>query len=132
MSLYNEGTFTYNGIEYTVLRTGRKIAAGVTKDFWAKIEIIYYWYAGTTVPTAANISTINTGSSIYKPYWTAENPQSIDATNTTGGSSYLYYCFPTEWNVIVLDSDKTSEVSLAYVGTFIYNEIEYTHFPVSY
>ncbi len=88
---------------------------------------VYYWYAGTTVPTADNLASIYTGSESSKPTtWTSDNPQSIAATNNTGGSSYIYYCFPTSWNVIVLDQDKVSEVSLADVSTFTLNGIEYT------
>ena len=88
---------------------------------------VYYWYTGTTVPTADNLASIYTGSESSKPTtWTSDNPQSIAATNNTGGSSYIYYCFPTSWNVIVLDQDKVSEVSLADVSTFTLNGIEYT------
>ncbi len=87
----------------------------------------YYWYAGTTEPTASNIASIKTGSVNSKPTtWTASNPQSISATNNTGSSSYIYYCFPTNWNVIVLDQDKVSEVSLADVSTFNLDGVEYT------
>ena len=87
----------------------------------------YYWYAGTTLPTESNLSSICTGSTTSKPTtWTAADPQSISATNNTGESCYIYYCFPTNWNVVVLDQDKVSEVLLANVTTFTLDNIEYT------
>lgn len=90
-------------------------------------ETTYYWYAGTTEPTASNLASIKTGSTTAKPTtWTASNPQSISATNNTSSSSYIYYCFPTSWNVTVLDEDKISEVVLANVSTFTLNGVEYT------
>ena len=90
-------------------------------------ETVYYWYVGTTEPTASNLASIKTGSESSKPTtWTSSNPHSIAATNNTDSSSYIYYCFPTSWNVIVLDSDKVSEVQLANVSTFTLNGINYT------
>ena len=35
MTLATDSTFTYNNIEYIVLRQGRKTPNGGTKDFWA-------------------------------------------------------------------------------------------------
>ena len=88
---------------------------------------VYYWYAGTTVPTADNLASIKSGSMTAKPTtWTSDNPQSISATNNTGSSSYIYYCFPANWNVIVLDEDKVTEMALADVSTFTLNGIGYT------
>ncbi|MBR6894199.1 MAG: hypothetical protein IKN15_13365 [Bacteroidaceae bacterium] len=90
-------------------------------------ETTYYWYAGTTLPDSTNINSIATETLTAKPTtWTAANPKSIAATNNTGSSTYIYYCFPTDWNVTVLDLDKVSEVSLADVSTFTYNNIPYT------
>ena len=131
IELVNEGTFTYNGTEYTVLRTGRNIAVGTTKNYWAKCDNItdpeptYYWYAGTTLPDASNINTIGT-SETSKPNWTADNPQSLAVTNNTGESTFIYYCFPTTWNVTMLDVNKSDELSMATEGTFTYNNVEYT------
>ena len=84
----------------------------------------YYWYAGTTLPTAATLTSIAIGSATSKPNWST--PHSILATNNTGASSYLYYCFPTAWNVIVLDSDKVTEMSLASEGTITVGNVAYT------
>ena len=89
-------------------------------------ETTYYWYAGDILPTESNLESIGNSLSSKPTTWTADNPQSIAATNNTGGSSYLYYCFPTDWNVTVLDSDKTSEVSLPSVSTFVFNGVSYT------
>ena len=90
-------------------------------------ETVYYWYTGTTLPDSTNINSIATETLTAKPTtWTAANPKSIAATNNTGSSTYIYYCFPTDWNVTVLDQDKVSEVLLADVSTFTYNNIEYT------
>ena len=86
----------------------------------------YYWYAGATVPTESNINSIATGFETSIPNWSASNPQSIAATNNTSASTYLYYCFPTEWNVITLDVDKKTVMQLVNEGTFIYSEIEYS------
>ena len=124
--------FTYNGIEYKVERLGRKKAAGVILPVWARCgnnsqdpEPTYYWYAGTTLPDASNINTIGT-SETSKPNWTADNPQSLAVTNNTGVSAFIYYCFPTTWNVTIYDEDKTSEMLLVTDGTFTYNNVEYT------
>ena len=95
-------------------------------------ETTYYWYVGTTEPTAENLTTLNNvsgctfGTTTSKPTWSSENPESIAANNNSGNSSYFYYCFPTEWNVIVLDSDKESVVRLASVSTFTLNSVDYT------
>ena len=90
-------------------------------------ETKYYWYAGTTEPTASNISSIASESLTDKPTtWTAENPKSIAATNNTSASTPIYYCFPTDWNVIVLDEDKVSEVLLPDVSTFEAGGVQYT------
>ena len=88
-------------------------------------EIKYYWYYGTTIPTADNIASIAKGSSNEKPNWTS-NPQSVSITNNTGVATYFYYCFPTEWNVVIYDEDKVSEMALAYVSTFTLNNVDYT------
>lgn len=86
-----------------------------------------YWYVGTTLPNESNIVTIANEMLTEKPTtWTSDNPKSVAATNNTGESAYIYYCFPTDWNVIVLDGDKASEVLLPDVSTFTYNNIEYT------
>ena len=95
-------------------------------------ETTYYWYAGTTEPTAENLTTLNNvsgctfGTTTSKPTWSSDNPESIAATNNSGNSSYFYYCFPTEWNVIVLSSDKTTQMKLAPVSTFTLNSVNYT------
>lgn len=89
-------------------------------------ETKYYWYAGTTEPTTSNITSIGNSLSDKPTTWTAQNPKSIEATNDTGSSSYIYYCFPTNWNVVVLDSDKISEMLLADVSTFTLNNTQYT------
>ena len=87
----------------------------------------YYWYVGTTLPNETNIETIANETLTAKPTtWTAENPKSIAATNNTGESCPIYYCFPTDWNVVVLDEDKVTEMLLPDVSTFTYNNIEYT------
>ena len=69
-----------------------------------------YWYAGTTLPNTSNISTIGT-SVTSKPSWPTSNPQSMSVTNTTGASSFIYYCFPAQWNVTIYDEDKKSEMT---------------------
>ena len=84
----------------------------------------FYWYTGTTQPNTSNINTIGT-SVTSKPSWPTSNPQSISVTNTTGVSSYIYYCFPAQWNVTIYDEDKKSEMTLATDSTFTYNNIEY-------
>ena len=117
--------FTLNGVEYKVQKRGRDLIAGATITFKGYFkDPNYYWYAGTTVPTAENINTIEIGSATSRPDWS--EPQSIKATNNTGESAYLYYCFPTDWDIRVLDSDKTTEMSLAQEGTFTYGGISYT------
>ena len=124
--LYDITTVTCaDGVQYRVftqMRATKRIDVTFVKG--SSEETKYYWYAGTTIPTAENISTIATGSEISKPDWS--EPQSIKATNNTGESAYLYYCFPTEWNIRILDSDKTTEMSLAQEGTFTYGGISYT------
>ena len=87
---------------------------------------IYYWYVGTTLPNTSNINTIGT-SVTSKPNWPTSNPQSISVTvtNITGESLFIYYCFPTQWNVTIYDEDKESEMTLATDSTFTYNNIEY-------
>ena len=87
-------------------------------------QTTYYWYAGTSQPNTSNISTIGT-SVTSKPSWPTSNPQSISVTNTTGASSFIYYCFPAQWNVTIYDEDKKSEMTLATDSTFTYNNIEY-------
>ena len=89
-------------------------------------ETKYYWYAGTIEPNENNITSIGNSLSDKPTTWTASNPKSIAATNNTGDSSYIYYCFPTNWNVVVLDSDKITVMTLADVSTFTLNNIEYT------
>lgn len=87
----------------------------------------YYWYVGTTSPNDSNIETIANETLTEKPTtWASENPKSIAATNNTGESCPIYYCFPTDWNVVVLDVDKVTVMLLPDVTTFIYNNIEYT------
>ena len=113
-----DGKVDYNDV-LAVLKIMKE--AGGTKE-----ATTYYWYAGTTLPTESNLEAIGNPLSSKPTTWTADNPQSIAATNNTGGSSPIYYCFPTDWNVTVLDSDKTSVVSLASVSTFVYKGISYT------
>lgn len=87
-------------------------------------QTTYYWYAGTTLPTASNISTIARGSLTSKPSWTESNQQDCTVTNNTGESSYIYYCFPANWNVTFYDGNNFS-VGLSYVSNFTYNNINY-------
>ena len=119
--------FTYNGIEYKVERLGRKQAIGATPTFFARCgnnsqdpEPTYYWYAGTTLPSESNISSIARGSLTSKPNWTADNQQDCTVTNNTGESSYIYYCFPADWNVEFYDENGFN-VGLAFVSNFTYN-----------
>jgi len=90
----------------------------------AEGETTYYWYAGTTEPTADNISSIKTGFATTKPSWTSTNRHLISATNNTDSAAYIYYCFPSSWNIIFYDGN--SEISLVDVSTFIYDNIAYT------
>jgi hypothetical protein len=100
----------------------RQIISVIKDDNPISDEATYYWYAGIIIPTTANISNIATGRTNEKPYWDAQN---IKAVNTSNNSSYLYYCFPTEWNIKILDSDKVTEMSLTYIASFTHNNIEY-------
>ncbi len=124
----DQSDITIKGNQYNVYKAklegecGNSIYCSTGGDMYGETK--YYWYAGTTIPTAENISTIATGSETSKPDWS--EPQSIKATNNTGESAYLYYCFPTDWNIKVLDSDKTTEMSLAQEETFTYGGISYT------
>lgn len=81
----------------------------------------YYYYVGTTEPTADNLATI--GTETEKTEWTTQ--KSVACTNNTGVSSYIYYCFATDWNMIYHDSNNF-EVQFAKVSTFEVNNIEYT------
>lgn len=85
-------------------------------------EVKYYYYVGTTEPTADNLATI--GTETEKTEWTTQ--KSVSCTNNCGVSSPIYYCFATDWNMIYHDSDKISEVKLANVSTFNVNNVEYT------
>jgi len=85
-------------------------------------QTIYYWYAGTTLPTADNLASIANGTEAEKPSW---NAQDISVTNNTGESSSIYYCFPAEWNVVVLDVDKVTTLQLPSEGTITVNDVSY-------
>ncbi len=85
----------------------------------------YYWYAGTTLPTANNLAQIMTSSTSAKPTTWTNDPQSISITNNTGELAYFYYCFPTDWNVVIYSSDKVTVMSLADVSTFTLSGINY-------
>ena len=113
-----DGKVDYNDV-LAVLKIMKE--AGGTKE-----ATTFYWYAGTTLPTESNLEAIGNPLSSKPTTWTAENPQSVSATNNTGSSSYIYYCFPTNWNVVILDEDKVSEMLLADVSTFTVNNIAYT------
>ena len=120
------GTLTYTPSvgNYTVKTQGNETPGSCSFTVAAsQPTTTYYWYVGTTLPTAANLLSIATGSATSKPDWST--PYSIAATNNTGESSYMYYCFPAEWNVMVLDSDRATEVALAQEGTITVNNITY-------
>ena len=123
-NLYNESYNTINPIiKYTFTPDNTKYYLDVNGSLnigsisGKPIPYTCYWYVGTVIPTADNISTIGTLET-NRPHWVEK---SIAATNNTGESSYIYYCFAAELNVIVLDSDKETEMSLAAVSTFNYD-----------
>lgn len=86
----------------------------------------YYWYAGMTLPDETNLASIANETLNAKPTTWTSNPQSLSITNNTEADAYFYYCFPTEWNVVVYGEDKVTEMALYYVSTFTLNGIEYT------
>lgn len=86
-----------------------------------KKEVKYYYYVGTTEPTAENLATI--GTETEKTGWTTQ--KSVACTNNSGVDSYIYYCFATDWNMIYHDPNNF-EVQFAKVSTFEVNNIEYT------
>lgn len=88
--------------------------------------VTYYWYAGLTLPDETNLASIANETLNAKPTTWANDPQSLSITNTTDADAHFYYCFPTEWNVVVYDEDKTTEMLLEYVSTFKLNGVEYT------
>ena len=122
----NLGTITVNEVSYTIWRTNSTGSRSAVYMAGTGEETKYYWYVGTTEPTTSNITSIGNSLSDKPTTWTAQNPKSIEATNDTGSSSYIYYCFPTNWNVVVLDSDKITEMLLADVSTFTLNNTQYT------
>ena len=88
--------------------------------------VTYYWYAGLTLPESTNLADIANESLNAKPTTWTSNPQSLSITNNTGADAYFYYCFPTDWNVVVYGENKTTEISLYHVSTFTLNGVEYT------
>ena len=120
--------YIYKHCYHKVQKLKNPLGAGEKKYIYAyngNEGANYYWYAGTTLPNASNINTIGTNET-SKPNWTASNPQSLAVTNNTGESAFIYYCFPTTWNVTIIDGNKTDEMSMATEGTFTYNNVEYT------
>lgn len=123
-NLYNESYSTINPIiKYTFTPDNSKYYLSINGSLnissidGKPIPYTCYWYTGSEIPTASNISTIGTLETSM-PHW---NLKSITATNNTGASSYLYYCFPIELNVTIYDADKATEVALASEGTFNYD-----------
>ena len=82
----------------------------------------YKYYVGTTEPKALKINSL--GTTTTKSEWSTV--KSVSHTNASGVSSPIYYCFPTDWNMIFYDEDKVSEVALASVSTFTSNGVKYT------
>ena len=89
-------------------------------------QTTYYIYAGMTLPNANNLTSISTTSFTVKPTTWQNNPYSVAITNNTSEDAYFYYCFPTEWYVVVYGEDKTTEIALYHVSTFTLNGVEYT------
>lgn len=121
---WNKTTFNVGSVSYT-LWTSKDQSWQAVEYLHNEVNTKYKWYSGTTEPTANNLALIYTGSSAAKPTWTLCDQQSFAATNNTGSDCYIYYCYPTTWNVIFYASG-TNVMLLADVSTFTLNGIDYT------
>ena len=134
MMLVSMGAFAQSNepLEGDVNKDGKVDVADIVKvidimqNSTPQPTVTYYWYAGLTLPESTNLADIANESLNAKPTTWTSNPQSLSITNNTGADAYFYYCFPTEWNVVVYDEDKTTEMLLEYVSTYKLNGVEYT------
>ena len=82
----------------------------------------YYWYAGTTLPTADNIASIAIGSSNRIQQWDGKE---FSITNSGEESTPAYVCTPVDFKVIWKDTNGF-DLHLPVVSRFEYEGTIYT------
>jgi len=107
---------------YTVKTQGNETQGSCSFTVTAPVQTTtYYWYAGLTLPTAANIASIALGSATAKQTW---NGKEFRISNTTTASAPAYVCTPVDFNIKWKDTNGF-DMSLPQVSTFTLNNVEY-------
>ena len=113
-----------DGVEYKVFTQARAskridlIFVKVSSD-----EAKYYWYAGTTLPTADNIESIALGSSNTIEHWDGKE---FSITNSGEESTPAYVCTPVDFRVSWKDTNGFTLNLVEVEGAgFTLNGVEY-------
>ena len=86
-------------------------------------ETKYYWYAGTSLPTADNIASIAIGSSDRIQHWDGEE---FSITNSSEESTPAYVCTPVDFKVSWKDMNGFTLNLVEVEGAgFTLNGVEY-------
>lgn len=123
--IYDVSTVTTaDGVEYIVFKQidpSKKMDVTFVKG--SNDEAKYYWYAGTTLPTAENIASIALGSSDEIEYW---DGKVFSITNTGEESTPAYVCTPVDFKVSWTDMNGFTLNLVEVEGAgFSLNGIEY-------